>query len=139
MKDCKALGGVVRDSGVQVIFHQSSYSKGRGLKEPVECNKSTRGDRSGATAKGLTTSEHGTVIEKPDHLGLMGSICQRRGRASSAMGLKPGNLNPSHSYECDATACKKCPEAAEGSHSSRRAPEKQHKEFQPLQLASLGG
>lgn len=43
MKDCRALGGVVRDSGVQVIFHQSSCSKQRGLKEPVECDESTSG------------------------------------------------------------------------------------------------
>jgi len=54
-KDYRALGAVVRDSGVQVDFHQSSQSKGRGLKGSVQSVKSTRGYRTGATARGSVT------------------------------------------------------------------------------------
>ena len=38
-----------------------------------------------------------------------------------------GNLNPSHSYQFDASASNRCPEPGEGSQVSRRAPEEQHK------------
>ncbi|KAJ7415084.1 hypothetical protein BTVI_39456 [Pitangus sulphuratus] len=38
-KDCRALRAVVRVSGVQVVFHQSSWSKEGGLKGTVESGK----------------------------------------------------------------------------------------------------
>ena len=54
-KDYRALGAAVKDSGVQVVvFHQSSQSKGRGLKGPVKSHKSTDGCRTGATDRGLS-------------------------------------------------------------------------------------
>ncbi|KQK78208.1 hypothetical protein AAES_116816 [Amazona aestiva] len=37
-----------------------------------------------------------------------------------------GNFNPSHFYQCDASASR-CPEPGEGSQVGRRAPEEQHK------------
>ncbi|RMC04943.1 hypothetical protein DUI87_18120 [Hirundo rustica rustica] len=49
---------------IEVMMPHVSSWLGRGLKEPVECDKSTSAYRTGATAKDLTTSDHGTVIEK---------------------------------------------------------------------------
>lgn len=77
----------MRNSGVQVVFHQSSWSKGRGLKEPVECDKSTSGYRTGATAKGLTTSDCGTVIEKSGLLEADGVCLSEKGNSIFSCGL----------------------------------------------------
>lgn len=84
--ECKVLARVVRDSGEQVTFHQSSCLKGRGLKAPVECEKSS-GYRAGATAKGLTASDHETVTEKPGQLGAGGLCLSEKGKNIFSHGL----------------------------------------------------
>lgn len=40
-----------------------------------------------------------------------------------------GNMNPSHTYQFDAGASRRCLKLLEQSHVSRRAPEEQHKEI----------
>lgn len=45
----------IRYSGLQVDLQQCSWSKGRGLKEPVERGESRSGYKTGATAKVSTT------------------------------------------------------------------------------------
>lgn len=72
---------------MQVIFYQSSCSKERGLKEPVECDKSTSGYRTAATAEGLNTSDCGTVIEKPGQLGADGVRLSGKGKSIFSRGL----------------------------------------------------
>jgi len=54
-KDYRALGEVVRDSGVQAVFSSTLPAKWKGFKGPVESGKSTNGYRTGATARGLVT------------------------------------------------------------------------------------
>lgn len=54
-KDYRALGEVVKDSGMQGIFHQSFWSKGRGLKWPVRSGESTSGFGTGDTARAEDT------------------------------------------------------------------------------------
>lgn len=78
--DCKVLARGVRGSGEQATFHQTSCLKGRGLKAPVECEKSTSGYRAGATAKGLTASDHELVTEKPGQMGTGGVCLSEKGK-----------------------------------------------------------
>lgn len=63
--------------------------------------------RTGATDKDLTASDHGIVIEKPGQLGADGVHLSEKGKSIFSMGFKPGNLNPSHSRKCGASAHKR--------------------------------
>lgn len=88
-------------------------------------------------SQGFGYLNHGTCFEKPG--GWMGSTCQRKGRVSLVQASQPGeegfklyllgwgNLSPSHSYQFNASASRRC---LEGDHSkgvSRIAPEEQQK------------
>lgn len=80
----------------------------------------------------LSTSDHGTILEKPGQLGAAGAHLSEKAKSIFSHGL---SIHPTPT-SVGASALKRFPEPAEGSHISRRAPEKQHKELQPLQSAS---
>lgn len=79
---------VVRVSEVLVDFHQSSRSKGKALKGTAESGELTDVSRTGATREGFSYSDHGTHFGSLFYWGLMGSISNRRGRASLVRPVK---------------------------------------------------
>jgi len=74
VKDYRVLEVVVRDSGMQVVFHLSSRSKGSGLKGPAESGKPTLHYRTGATARGSVTKTMGLTLRNLVYWGLIGYI-----------------------------------------------------------------
>lgn len=138
-RDNRALVAVVKDSGAQVFFHQSSWSKEGDLREPVKSGKSKNSYRaSGTAATGSSTQTMGLTLRNLIYWGMMGSICNRRGKDLQSQACQAGeegfklkslekdNLNPSNSYQFDASASNRCPEPREGSQISRTAPKEQH-------------
>lgn len=55
---------IVRGSETQLIFHQSSQSKQKGLKGPVRSGDSANGYRTGATARGSATETMELALRK---------------------------------------------------------------------------
>ena len=83
----RLLGAVVRDSGEQVVFSSVLPVKGRVFERASQILQINKWLQDWCHSQGFGYLDLGTRFEKPVYWGLTGSVCQRRGRASSVRGL----------------------------------------------------
>lgn len=105
------------DEGPVMQENESLQQQGQGLVQPPRAWDSAW--KPGLLgADGLHLAEKGKSIISHRLAKLVGRVLKL---------LWEGTFGPSHSYQLNARASRRCPGPGEGSHVSRRAPEEQHK------------